>query len=191
MVTLNAAKLYEFDLDTLAPITEHMCPTKAEVFETRSRGAKCPRTAKSCPSLQHRRTGRGSFSYDRDGGSRGECRAGVRGCARRLREQLRRARRGGRGLRLLRRGHEGRRHLGWCAPTDTGRAYDDDTLQLVFSTTKGAAAASAHLLAHRGPLDVDAPVATYWPEFGQAGKDHIPVRWLLATRPGCPRSTPS
>ena len=70
--------------------------------------------------------------------------------------------------------------------TDTGGAYDDDTLQIVFSSTKGAAAACAHLLAHRGLLDVDAPVVTYWPEFGQAGKEHIPVRWLLSHQAGLP-----
>ncbi len=70
--------------------------------------------------------------------------------------------------------------------TDTGGAYDDDTLQIVFSSTKGATAACAHLLAHRGLLDVDAPVVTYWPEFGQAGKEHIPVRWLLSHQAGLP-----
>jgi CubicO group peptidase (beta-lactamase class C family) len=69
---------------------------------------------------------------------------------------------------------------------DTGAPYDGDTLQVVFSSTKGAAAACAHLLAQRGQLDLDAPVVTYWPEFGQAGKDHIPVRWLLSHQAGLP-----
>jgi CubicO group peptidase (beta-lactamase class C family) len=70
--------------------------------------------------------------------------------------------------------------------TDTGEPYDADTLQIVFSSTKGAAAACAHLLAQRGLLDLDAPVVTYWPEFGQAGKEHIPVRWLLSHQAGLP-----
>ena len=70
--------------------------------------------------------------------------------------------------------------------TDTGAAYDGDTLQIVFSSTKGATAACAHLLAQRGLLDIDAPVVTYWPEFGQAGKAHIPVRWLLSHQAGLP-----
>ena len=70
--------------------------------------------------------------------------------------------------------------------TDTGAAYDGDTLQIVFSSTKGATAACAHLLAQRGLLDIDAPVVTYWPEFGQAGKEHIPVRWLLSHQAGLP-----
>jgi CubicO group peptidase (beta-lactamase class C family) len=70
--------------------------------------------------------------------------------------------------------------------TDTGGAYDDDTLQIVFSSTKGATAACAHLLAARGLLDIDAPVVTYWPEFGQSGKEAIPVRWLLTHQAGLP-----
>src|ERR1700678_230004 len=43
------------------------------------------------------------------------------------------------------------------------RPYDQDTLQLVFSSTKGAAAACANLLAQRGELDLASPVARYWP----------------------------
>jgi CubicO group peptidase (beta-lactamase class C family) len=69
---------------------------------------------------------------------------------------------------------------------DTGGPYDEDTLQIVFSSTKGATAACAHLLAERGLLDVDAPVVEYWPEFGQAGKETIPVRWLLSHQAGLP-----
>ena len=44
----------------------------------------------------------------------------------------------------------------------------------------------AHMLIERGLLDIDAPVAHYWPEFAQAGKAHIPVRWLLSHRAGLP-----
>src|SRR5436305_7127808 len=54
---------------------------------------------------------------------------------------------------------------GGSADPDTGRPYDSDTLQLVFSTTKGATAVCANLLAQQGQLDIDAPVTTYWPEF--------------------------
>ncbi len=68
----------------------------------------------------------------------------------------------------------------------TGAPYDSETLQVVFSSTKGATAACAHLLAQRGLLDIDAPVVAYWPEFGQAGKEHIPVRWLLSHQAGLP-----
>jgi len=59
------------------------------------------------------------------------------------------------------------------------REWTPDTLVNVFSTTKGMAALCAHRLADQGKLDLDAPVARYWPEFGRAGKDAIPVRWLL------------
>jgi CubicO group peptidase (beta-lactamase class C family) len=43
-----------------------------------------------------------------------------------------------------------------------------------------------HMLVERGLLDLDAPVARYWPEFAQADKAHIPVRWLLSHRAGLP-----
>jgi CubicO group peptidase (beta-lactamase class C family) len=64
--------------------------------------------------------------------------------------------------------------------------YDADTLQLVFSTTKGATAVCANLLAQRGELDLSAPVADYWPEFAQAGKADIPVLYLLTHQAGLP-----
>src|SRR6476659_11220959 len=75
---------------------------------------------------------------------------------------------------------------GGIADVATSRPYAEDTLQLVFSTTKGATAACANLLAQRGELDIDAPVAQYWPEFAQAGKENIPVRWLLSHKAGLP-----
>jgi CubicO group peptidase (beta-lactamase class C family) len=75
---------------------------------------------------------------------------------------------------------------GGVADDTTGRPWDEDTLQLVFSTTKGATAACAHLLAQRGELDLDAPVADYWPEFKAEGKGEIPVRWLLCHKSGLP-----
>lgn len=85
--------------------------------------------------------------------------------------------------------HRGRKVVdlwGGVADPDSGRPWAQDTLQLVFSTTKGATAICAHLLAERGELDLDAPVATYWPEFAAAGKGDIPVRWLLSHRSGLP-----
>ncbi|MGW2686117.1 serine hydrolase domain-containing protein [Streptomyces sp. NPDC001414] len=73
---------------------------------------------------------------------------------------------------------------GGVAVPETGRPWERDTLQLVYSATKGATATAAHLLAQRGELDLDAPVAAYWPEFGAHGKAEIPVRWLLSHRAG-------
>ncbi len=75
---------------------------------------------------------------------------------------------------------------GGVADLKKGRKWDEDTLTLVYSTTKGVSAICAHLLAQRGQLDLDAPVIEYWPEFGQAGKAAIPVRWFLSHRAGLP-----
>jgi CubicO group peptidase (beta-lactamase class C family) len=75
---------------------------------------------------------------------------------------------------------------GGVADPATGRAWERDTLQLVYSTTKGITAACANVLAQRGELDLDAPVAKYWPEFAAAGKQDVPVRWLLTHQAGLP-----
>ncbi|MCO1654220.1 serine hydrolase domain-containing protein [Pseudonocardia humida] len=75
---------------------------------------------------------------------------------------------------------------GGVADPRTGRPWERDTLQVVYSTTKGVTAACANLAAQRGELDLDAPVARYWPEFAAAGKDAIPVRWLLTHQAGLP-----
>ena len=61
---------------------------------------------------------------------------------------------------------------GGLADCEANRPWHHDTIVLVASTTKGATAICAHLLAQRGELDLDAPVVTYWPEFGAAGKEH-------------------
>ena len=66
------------------------------------------------------------------------------------------------------------------------RPFGPDTIVSVASTTKGMVAVCAHMLAERGKLDLDAPVARYWPEFAAAGKQDIPVRWLLSHRAGLP-----
>ncbi|MEU5910386.1 serine hydrolase domain-containing protein [Micromonospora sp. NPDC047527] len=75
---------------------------------------------------------------------------------------------------------------GGLADTRTGRPWEADTPVVVFSCTKGILAICAYLLAQQGRLDLDAPVTRYWPEFGQHGKDHIPVRWLLTHQAGLP-----
>ncbi|MFJ7129636.1 serine hydrolase domain-containing protein [Streptomyces sp. NPDC098101] len=73
---------------------------------------------------------------------------------------------------------------GGIADPETGRPWTRDTLQLVYSATKGATATAAHMLVERGLLDLDAPVASYWPEFAANGKADIPVRWLLSHQAG-------
>ncbi|MCX4762438.1 beta-lactamase family protein [Streptomyces sp. NBC_01275] len=73
---------------------------------------------------------------------------------------------------------------GGIADPDTARPWTRDTLQLVYSATKGVTATAAHLLSQRGALDLDAPVAEYWPEFAANGKSDIPVRRLLSHQAG-------
>ena len=64
---------------------------------------------------------------------------------------------------------------GWADPGRT-RAWQQDTLTNVWSTTKAMTSLCAHVLMDRGELDPDAPVARYWPEFAAGGKAGIPVR---------------
>jgi CubicO group peptidase (beta-lactamase class C family) len=75
---------------------------------------------------------------------------------------------------------------GGIADDATQRPWSRDTIIGVFSTTKGATAVCANRLIDEGRLDPDAPVAEYWPEFGQAGKEQIPVDYLLSHRAGLP-----
>ncbi len=73
---------------------------------------------------------------------------------------------------------------GGAADPQTGRLWEKNTKVVVWSSTKGATALCAHILADRGELDLDAPVARYWPEFAQNGKEAIPVRMLLNHQSG-------
>ena len=75
---------------------------------------------------------------------------------------------------------------GGTARLDTGAPWEKDTVSLVWSCTKGATALCAHVLASRGLLDLDAPVAQYWPAFSQAGKQGITVKMLLNHQAGLP-----
>lgn len=72
---------------------------------------------------------------------------------------------------------------GWADAART-RPWERDTLVNVWSTTKGPVALCAHLLVDRGLLDLDRPVAAYWPEFAAAGKEDVRVRDLLSHRAG-------
>ncbi|MFH0177149.1 serine hydrolase domain-containing protein [Streptomyces cacaoi] len=74
------------------------------------------------------------------------------------------------------------------AVTAAGEAapWEQGTVQIVRSATKGVAAAALLLLHQRGELDLDAPVGTYWPEYKAAGKERTLVRHLLAHRAGVP-----
>lgn len=62
--------------------------------------------------------------------------------------------------------------------------WNEDTMVVVMSTTKGTSAMTLAVANARGWLDYDAPVARYWPEFAQNGKSAITVRQLLGHEAG-------
>jgi CubicO group peptidase (beta-lactamase class C family) len=74
----------------------------------------------------------------------------------------------------------------WGGYADEGRTrpWDRDTITNVWSTTKTVTSLAALMLVDRGELDVDAPVARYWPEFAAAGKQDVLVRHLLSHTSG-------
>jgi CubicO group peptidase (beta-lactamase class C family) len=72
---------------------------------------------------------------------------------------------------------------GWL-DTDHERAWERDSITCVFSCTKGLAAIALLRLVDRGAVDLDAAVSRYWPEFAAAGKDTLPVRYLLTHEGG-------
>jgi CubicO group peptidase (beta-lactamase class C family) len=75
---------------------------------------------------------------------------------------------------------------GGVADVATGRAWQEDTIAVVYSATKGAAAILCHLLTERGLLDLDAPICQYWPEFAANGKEQITTRQVLSHTAGLP-----
>jgi CubicO group peptidase (beta-lactamase class C family) len=70
--------------------------------------------------------------------------------------------------------------------SEGGAPWEKDTVCVVFSSTKGASAISAHMAVDRGLLDLDARVTRYWPEFGQAGKEDALVSMMLDHSVGVP-----
>src|SRR6188508_1683587 len=66
----------------------------------------------------------------------------------------------------------------------TGEPWQEDTMVVVYSTTKGLAAMTLALAHSRGWLDYEERVCKYWPEFAQQGKETVTVRQLLAHQAG-------
>lgn len=64
------------------------------------------------------------------------------------------------------------------------KPWERDTILCLMSVTKGVAAIAFYTLIDKGLVELDAPIAKYWPEFGQAGKEKIPVRYALDHRAG-------
>jgi CubicO group peptidase (beta-lactamase class C family) len=73
---------------------------------------------------------------------------------------------------------------GGLADADSGRPWGRDTIALVFSAAKGPTATCINRLVEQGLLDIDLPVAHYWPEFGCNGKEAITTRMVLSHRAG-------
>jgi CubicO group peptidase (beta-lactamase class C family) len=69
---------------------------------------------------------------------------------------------------------------------ETGAPWERDTVVMTYSATKGMTAAALAVARAQGILDYEAPVARYWPEFGQHGKDRVTVRQLLSHEAGLP-----
>jgi CubicO group peptidase (beta-lactamase class C family) len=74
----------------------------------------------------------------------------------------------------------------WGGTADAAgvRPWHEDTLATVLSGTKGLSSTCVHQLADRGEIDLQAPVARYWPEFGQAGKEAITLAMVMSHRSG-------
>lgn len=66
----------------------------------------------------------------------------------------------------------------------TGEPWEQDTMVIVYSATKGLSAMTLAIAHSRGWLDYEERVCAYWPEFAQNGKEHITVRQLLAHQAG-------
>ena len=76
----------------------------------------------------------------------------------------------------------------WGGWSDAARTqpWDRDTIVIVASTTKGLTGLCGNMLIDRGLLDPEAPVAKYWPEFAQNGKEGVLVKHLFDHRAGLP-----
>lgn len=61
-----------------------------------------------------------------------------------------------------------------------GRDWTRDTTAVMYSCGKGIVALCVYQLVQEGRLDLNAPMARYWPEFGQSGKQDVTVRCVLA-----------
>ncbi len=85
--------------------------------------------------------------------------------------------------------HEGETKVdlwGGVADPESGKAWEEDTLSIVFSSTKGLTALVAHMLIDQGKMSLDQPVAEIWPEFAKNGKEAATVRQMMNHTVGLP-----
>jgi CubicO group peptidase (beta-lactamase class C family) len=79
--------------------------------------------------------------------------------------------------------HQGKKVVDlWGGHMDAARnkPWREDTMCIFYSIAKSICALSVHMVADRGLVDLDAPVATYWPEFAQNGKQDVLVRHIIS-----------
>ncbi len=114
----------------------------------------------------------------------GSVRPGFENVARVFRRQLRRTT-GGAAVAVY---HRGELVVDlWGGWRTESEPWQHDTLAMCFSTTKGVTSTALHLLADRGEVSYDAPVAAYWPRFAQGGKEQVTVRHVLSHSAGLHR----
>ena len=114
----------------------------------------------------------------------GQVHPGFEGVARVFGRQLRRTT-GGAAVAVY---HRGQLVVDLWGGSRTGQQpWERDTLAMCFSTTKGVISTALHVLADRGQISYDAPVAAYWPQFAQNGKERITVRHVLTHSAGLHR----
>lgn len=116
--------------------------------------------------------------------ARGFIAEGYEGVARTFAAQLASGAQTGASFAVYRRGKLVVDLWGGLADTKSKRPWERDTRIVLFSVTKGFAAMAFHLLADRGQLSFEAPVAQYWPGFGKNGKEAMTVGTLLGHRGG-------
>ena len=90
----------------------------------------------------------------------------------------------GAGVAIVHRGQLVVDIVGGFADNTATTTYTHDTLQLVFSTTKGVVATAVAMCVQRGLLSYEEPVALFWPEFAAHGKEHVTVAQLLSHQAG-------
>jgi CubicO group peptidase (beta-lactamase class C family) len=75
---------------------------------------------------------------------------------------------------------------GGIADQSTQAPWEQDTLCIIYSGTKGVTALAMLMLVDRGKISLEEPVATYWPEFGAAGKEEVTVGDVMSHQAGLP-----
>ena len=167
--------------DTLNPVDEHRSARRrlaAQSFGPSSgRSGSLVVCSTSAGTIVNGERGDDTWRRSGDGRHRASKR-----CARHSRANFDRGRRPGR-LRCLPPGEQGGRPVGWRRRHEDGQTVGRGHMVLVYSTTKGITAMCANRLAQQGAIDVDAPVATYWPEFA-AGRQGARHRGRPAGPPG-------